>query len=72
MWNATKALQVTASQKQRLEGIIQTRTTQQRVGLRARIVQAATLGKPNRVIAKKPNVSRPTVCTGMRALGGGR
>jgi transposase len=61
MWKPAKPLKVRSEQRDILERMARSRTTQQRVVLRARIVLAAANGKPNRVIASELKVSRPTV-----------
>lgn len=48
-------------QRKALQHIVRSRTAQQRLALRARIVLAAAEGKPNLSIARELKVSRPTV-----------
>ena len=44
-----------------METILRSRTAEQRVVMRARIVLAAAIGKPNQAIARELKISRPTV-----------
>ena len=55
------ALVLRAEQRRELEAILRTRTAEQRVVLRARIVLAAARGKANQGIARELGISRPTV-----------
>lgn len=61
MRKPAEPLKISDEQRRELERILRSRTTEQRVVMRARIVLAAADGKPNRVIARELGVSRPTV-----------
>lgn len=61
MWKSTEPLNATDEQKQTLLRWIRAGTTQQRVAFRCHIVLAAIGGKPNSVIARELDTSRPTV-----------
>src|SRR2546426_923631 len=54
-------LAIRPRQRKALEHIVRSRTAQQRLVVRARIVLAAAEGKANRSLARELNVSRPTV-----------
>ena len=54
-------LAIRPRQRKALQHILRSRTAQQRLVLRARIVLAAAEGEANRSIARELNVSRPTV-----------
>jgi len=61
MGKPAKPLRVRSEQKRALDSILRSRTTEQRVVLRAGIVLAAARGTPNHGIARELKVSRPTV-----------
>lgn len=61
MWKPADSLVATEEQKQTLVQWIRAGTTQQRVAFRCHIVLAAIAGKPNSVIARELDTSRPTV-----------
>ncbi len=61
MWKSADSLIATEEQKQTLVQWIRAGTTQQRVAFRCHIVLAAIAGKPNSVIARELDTSRPTV-----------
>ncbi|MFH1689282.1 MAG: helix-turn-helix domain-containing protein, partial [Candidatus Eisenbacteria bacterium] len=61
MRKPAEPLKISDEQRRELERILRSRTTEQRVVMRARIVLAAADGKPNRVTARELGVSRPTV-----------
>jgi len=61
MRKAADALAITADERGSLEGIVRSRTTEQRVVMRAQIILAAAEGTANLTIAQHLRVSRPTV-----------
>jgi len=61
MQRAAEALQLDVEQRRILESLVRSRTGEQRVAMRARIVLAAAAGKANQAIAHQLKVSRPTV-----------
>jgi transposase len=61
MFKAAEALIIDESQRNRLESLIRSGTTSQKVALRARIILAAAEGKANYATALSLHVSRPTV-----------
>ena len=61
MRQPAQALSIGLEQRHALEAILRSRTAQQRVVLRVRIVLAAADGRPNQGIARELQVSRPTV-----------
>jgi transposase len=54
-------LAITPEHRQRLERLVRSGTTEQRIALRARIVLGAADGKSNNALAKELRTSRPTV-----------
>jgi len=61
MFNPAAALSVDLNQLKRLEHLIRSGRTPQKIVLRARIVSLAAQGLPNHAIARELNTSRPTV-----------
>jgi transposase len=61
MWESADALEVSDEARRTLEGWVMTRTSPQRIVLRARIVLLAAHGIANRRIAQEVRTSRPTV-----------
>lgn len=61
MFSPAVALQVDDSQRRRLQHLVRSGRTPQKIALRARIVLAAGEGRPNHAIARRLGVSRPTV-----------
>jgi hypothetical protein len=77
MWTRSAALAITPESRLELERIVHAGKTEQRIGLRARIVLGAADGKSNNALAKELKTSRPTVLDwrhrfaegGIKALG---
>ncbi len=61
MFKPAAALWIDANQQKRLEQLIQSGKTQQKIVLRARIVLLAGQGMPNNAISQQVSASRPTV-----------
>ena len=61
MWTSSAALAMTPEIKRKLERIVRSGQTEQRMALRARIVLGAAGGKSNNALAKELETSRPTV-----------
>ena len=61
MFKKAKAIKINEKQKLRLEFLIKSGKTPQKIVMRARIIMKATPGEANHAIAKKLGVSRPTV-----------
>ena len=61
MWENAPALTMTVEQKSQLESWIRAPATPQKVVLRSRICLLASEGKSNRQIARRLEISRPTV-----------
>ena len=61
MRRPAEALDLDAEQRRALESILRSRTAEQRVVMRTRIVLSAAEGRANQVIAQELKVSRPTV-----------
>jgi transposase len=61
MWESAEALEVSDEARRTLEGWVITRTSPQRIVMRARIVLLAAQGIANRRIAQEVRTSRPTV-----------
>src|SRR6202042_1454000 len=61
MWTKSAALAMTPEIKRKLERIVRSGQTEQRMALRARIVLGAAGGKSNNSLAKELETSRPTV-----------
>jgi transposase len=61
MWTSSGALAITPESRLELERIVRSGKTEQRIGLRARIVLGAADGKSNNALAKELKTSRPTV-----------
>jgi Winged helix-turn helix len=61
MWTSSAALVITPESRLELERIVRSGKTEQRIGLRARIVLGAADGKSNNALAKELKTSRPTV-----------
>lgn len=61
MWTSSSALAITPESRLELERIVRSGKTEQRIGLRARIVLGAADGKSNNALAKELKTSRPTV-----------
>lgn len=61
MWTSSAALAITPESRLELERIVRSGKTEQRIGLRARIVLGAADGKSNNALAKELKTSRPTV-----------
>lgn len=61
MRKAAEALEIDVEQERALQSLVRSRTAEQRVVMRARIILAAADGRANQVIAQELRVSRPTV-----------
>src|SRR6266850_4890558 len=61
MRRPAEALDLDAEQRRALESILRSRTAEQRVVMRTRIVLSAAEGRANQAIAQELKVSRPTV-----------
>src|SRR6202035_4715549 len=61
MWTKSAALAMTPEIKRKLERIVRSGQTEQRMALRARIVLGAAGGKSNNALAKELETSRSTV-----------
>src|SRR5881397_3833890 len=61
MRRPAEALDLDAEQRRALESILRSRTAEQRVVIRTRIVLSAAEGRANQAIAQELKVSRPTV-----------
>jgi Winged helix-turn helix len=61
VWTSSAALAITPENRLELERIVRSGKTEQRIGLRARIVLGAADGKSNNALAKELKTSRPTV-----------
>jgi len=61
MFKPAAALWIDANQQKRLEQLIQSGKTPQKIVLRARIVLLASQGVPNNAISRQVSASRPTV-----------
>src|ERR1700722_9550626 len=61
LWTKSAALAMTPEIKRKLERIVRSGRTEQRMALRARIVLGAAGGKSNNALAKELETSRPTV-----------
>ena len=61
MRKPAEALDLDAEQRRALESILRSRTAEQRVVMRTRIVLSAAEGRANQAIAQELKVSRPTV-----------
>ncbi len=61
MFKPTAALWIDANRQKRLEQLIQSGKTPQKIVLRARIVLLASQGVPNNAISRQVSTSRPTV-----------
>ncbi len=61
MFTPAAALQVDENQRKRLQHLVRSGKTPQRIALRARILLAAGEGQSNRAISRQWGVSRPTV-----------
>ena len=61
MFTPAAALQVDENQRKRLQHLARSGKTPQKIALRARIILAAVVGRPNHAIARQLGVSRPTV-----------
>src|SRR6266581_3917020 len=61
MQRPAEALDLDAEQRRALESVLRSRTAEQRVVMRTRIVLSAAEGRANQAIAQELKVSRPTV-----------
>ena len=61
MFEPATALRIDASQQKRLEQLVRSAKSSQRILLRARVVLLASQGLPNHAIARQLDTSRPTV-----------
>jgi transposase len=61
MFTPAAALHFDDNQQKRLQALVQSGKTPQKVALRARIILLAAQGRPNHAIAQELQVSRPTV-----------
>ena len=61
MFKPANALGIDANQQKRLEHLVRSGKTPQKIVLRARIVLLASQGRPNHAIARQLDTSRPTV-----------
>jgi hypothetical protein len=61
MWKPARALRVSREDQERLETLIRSSKTPQRVALRARMVLAVAEGRRNHALAKELGISRPTL-----------
>ena len=61
MFTPAAALQIDDHQRKRLQHLVRSGQTPQKIALRARIILAAGEGRPNHAIARQLGVSRPTV-----------
>src|SRR2546427_10244444 len=61
MRRPAEALDLDAEQRRALESILRSRTAEQRVVMRTRIVLSAAEGRANQALAQELKVSRPTV-----------
>ena len=61
MFKPAAALTINPVEKERLQQLVRSGKTPQKIALRARIVLAAADGNPNNAIAKALKISRPTV-----------
>src|ERR1019366_610337 len=61
MWSPSAALAVSSENRCKLEQIVRSGKTEQRIALRARIVLGAADGRSNNALAAELNTSRPTI-----------
>jgi putative transposase len=61
MFKPAVALTISWDDTERLQQLVRTGKTPQKVALRARIILAAVEGQPNNAIAKTLKITRPTV-----------
>ena len=61
MAKSSTALKLTPEEMRRLESLVRSGKTEQRVALRSRIILGASTGKSNHTLAKDLKISRPTI-----------